>query len=69
MDQVTPSTADATTNTEQISPINGHVDIALLATINNIVVGVSRRLNFIGYDDTSNDAARYLVGYRYCATE
>ena len=53
VDQLTPSTTDATN--EHLSAVNGHVDIALLPTINNLIAGISRRLDFIGYDDISND--------------
>ena len=54
VEQVTPSTEYATT--EHLSPVNGHVDIALLLTINNIVAGISRRLDSIGYDNISNNS-------------
>ena len=52
-EQLTPSTADATN--EHLSDVNGHVDIALNQTIYNLVAGITRRLDFIGYDDISND--------------
>ena len=52
-EQLTPSTAYATN--EHLSPVNGHVDIALLPTINNLIAGISGRLDLIGYDDISSD--------------
>ena len=56
VEQVSPSTADATTAAEHNSSVNVHVNIALFLTINSIVAGIPRRLDFIGYYDISNDA-------------
>ena len=52
-EQVTPYTAWRTP--EYHHTVNGHVDISLLPTFDKVAAGISKRLDFIGCDNISND--------------